>query len=153
MIRMKKLTDYGIVILTHFAREDRELQHTARSVCEATRLPQPTVSKLLKLLTRQGLLISQRGANGGYSLAVEPQSVTVASIIEALEGPIGITECSLKEGTGCGDVGYCQLSAHWPHINLAVRTALAAITLSDISRTFSQDYGIQGQRPVSVAQD
>ena len=153
MIRMKKLTDYGIVILAHLAREEREMKHTARSVCEATRLPQPTVSKLLKLLTRRNFLISHRGANGGYSLAVEPQSVTVAAIIEALEGPIGITECSVEKGTVCEDQDHCQLSAHWPHINLAVRTALVAITLSDISRSLPRDPAIQDERSVSVAQD
>ncbi len=134
MIRIRKMTDYGIVILTHFARHDSVRMHSARSVARETHVAAPTVSKLLKHLTAAGFLTSSRGAAGGYQLAVNPESITVAEIAEALEGPIGITECSEPGGTRCEEAGQCQLSMHWPHINHAVRTALAAITLSDISR-------------------
>jgi FeS assembly SUF system regulator len=153
MIRMRKLTDYGIVILAHFARQDPEFQHTARSISEAIQLPQPTVSKLLKLLTRQGFLNSQRGSTGGYSLAVAPEAVTVAAIIEALEGPIGVTECSIDGDEACEARGHCMLSAHWPHINLAVRTALAAVTLWDISRPLSFKIGSQQVTTAPLGQD
>ncbi len=134
MIRIRKMTDYGIVILAHFARHDAYRLHSARSVAEETRVAAPTVSKLLKQLTSAGLLTSCRGAAGGYQLAVNANAVTVAEIVEALEGPIGITECSEPGGSQCEETGHCRLSMHWPHINLAVRSALAAITLSDISR-------------------
>jgi FeS assembly SUF system regulator len=134
MIRMRKMTDYGIVILAHFARHDAAHMHSARSVAEETRLAPPTVSKLLKHLTTAGLLTSSRGASGGYQLSVLPESINLAEIVEALEGPIGITECSEPGGNQCEETGHCKLSMHWPHINLAVRAALAAITLSDISR-------------------
>jgi FeS assembly SUF system regulator len=149
MIRMRKMTDYGIVILAHFARHDAAHMHSARSVAEETRLAPPTVSKLLKHLTTAGLLTSSRGASGGYQLSVSPESINLAEIVEALEGPIGITECSEPGGNQCEETGHCKLSMHWPHINLAVRAALAAITLSDISRPLPLSNLAAGASPSS----
>ena len=151
MIRVRKMTDYGIVILAHFARNDLACLHSARSVAEETRVSLPTVSKLLKQLSRAGLLTSKRGTAGGYQLAVEPDQVTVAQIVEVLEGPIGITECSEPGGGTCEESGHCLLSMHWPHINLAVRAALAAITLSDISQPLPIAIGKLGVQPPSTS--
>src|SRR5664279_2478735 len=97
MFRMTKLTDYGIVLLTHFAAHDDQVAHTARELSQETRLPLPTVGKLLKQLSRGGLLASQRGTKGGYILARPPREITVSAIIATLEGPVAITECNTGE--------------------------------------------------------
>src|SRR5947207_6740219 len=93
MIRLGKLTDYGLVLMTYMARNyDRSL-HTARDLAVESRLALPTVSKLLKELVQGGLLVSHRGIKGGYNLARAPREISVADIIETLEGPIALTEC------------------------------------------------------------
>src|SRR5438105_4816657 len=92
MIRFSKLTDYGIVLLTHFARVggcDEGLCSVAQ-LSERTKIPEPTVSKVLKLLTRAEILISHRGVNGGYALARRPEEINVVEIISALDGPIAL---------------------------------------------------------------
>ena len=94
MIRMSKLTDYGIILLVHCASHPERSNFTARDLVEATRLPGATVGKILKRLTREGLLVSQRGVKGGYTLAHPATKIAVADIIAALEGPVAITECS-----------------------------------------------------------
>ena len=99
MFRMTKLTDYGIVLLTHFAAHDDRVAHTARELALETRLPLPTVGKLLKQLSRGGLLASQRGTKGGYILSRPPREITISAIIATLEGPVAITECNTARAT------------------------------------------------------
>src|SRR5512139_1183496 len=91
MIRMSKLTDYAILILAHLARASGTL--TAHELAGRSRVPLPTVSKLAKELSKAGLVISHRGRNGGYGLARPAEQISVAEIVEALEGPIALTEC------------------------------------------------------------
>src|SRR5260370_37804735 len=109
MIRMNKLTDYGIVLLTHLAREGNSPIHSARDLAESSHLPAPTVNKLLKKLSQARLLTSQRGVNGGYTLARDPAEISVAEAISALEGPIAITACSSS------GVGLCSLQQICPN--------------------------------------
>ncbi len=132
MIRIAKLTDYGIVLLTHFARESVAPVLNARDLAAEASLPLPTVSKLLKLLSRAGLLVSHRGVAGGYSLARRPAEVTVAQIIAALEGPIAVTECSSDEHGLCTLEPTCPTQSNWRKINTAVRRALDDLTLADM---------------------
>ena len=87
MIRMNKLTDYGVVLLTTFARDPGQ-GISARELSMRTGIPQPTVVKLLKTLLKAGLLVSQRGTKGGYALSQPPEEVPVSAVIEALEGPL-----------------------------------------------------------------
>ena len=87
MIRLSRLADYGIVIVTHLARRS-DRQQNAAEIAAATRIPQPTVSKILKTLARADMLLSHRGARGGYGLARGAGEITVAEIIEVLDGPI-----------------------------------------------------------------
>jgi FeS assembly SUF system regulator len=134
MLKISKLTDYGIVLLAHFARTPELEIQSARQVAMATGVSLPTVSKLVKHLTRGGLLCSTRGKDGGYALAVSPDEIDVASIIGVLEGPIGLTQCSLDEGEACEDEVHCPLREYWPPISLAVRTALEAVTLADLTK-------------------
>jgi len=87
MLRISKLTDYGIMLLTYMARGPALLTYSAPELAARSNLPLPTVSKLLKTLARRGVLIAQRGAKGGFSLARRPEDISVAEIIQALEGP------------------------------------------------------------------
>ena len=89
MIKLSRITDYGIVLLAHLAGSADDSSQSAREIARETRLPAPVVSKILKSLARQGLLISHRGAKGGYSLARIPEEISVPEMIGALEGPIG----------------------------------------------------------------
>ena len=93
----------------------------------------PTVSKLLKALARSGLVLSSRGAKGGYRLADDPRAISAADIIDALEGPVSITECSAADGQ-CEHEGVCVVSGAWRNVNVAIRRALDDITLSDLLR-------------------
>ena len=93
MIRLTKLTDYSVVLMSHLAAEP-ETQMTSASLAQATQISPPTVSKILKVLSREGLLVSHRGANGGYTLARAPRKISVAEVIAAMEGPIAMTECA-----------------------------------------------------------
>ena len=133
MIRINKLTDYGIVITVHIASDGPERLHTAREIAAGTRIPQPTVTRLLKQLARSSILTSTRGASGGYSLAQPPEAISVARLVETLEGPIALTECS---GTVCDCAleGDCATEVPWQTISLAVREALDTVTLADMVR-------------------
>jgi FeS assembly SUF system regulator len=136
MIRITRETDYGIVLLAHMAR-NRELSFSAASLAKEESLPLPMVSKILKILARAGLLASQRGAHGGYSLARDPEAISAAEIIGALEGPIAMTECSSDLPSTCVHQGHCSVSSHWHRINSAVRKALDNISLNEMSRPLS----------------
>lgn len=130
MFKLGKLTDYGTVLMTRLALDPGRLQ-TAQQLAEQTHLASPTVSKLLKLLAKAGLVESERGAHGGYRLARDPAVISVADIICALEGPIALTECT--DHHGCGIESHCGVRSHWQIINQAVRSALEAVTLQQMS--------------------
>ena len=136
MIRLSKLTDYGFVLLNRFvADQEGEVVHNARDLAEETSLPLPTVSKLLKALSRGGLLTARRGAKGGYVLARPAQAITAADVIEALEGPVALTDCSGSGGEDCSLEHNCPIRPHWVLITEAVRSALARISLKDMAQT------------------
>src|SRR5215467_5571445 len=132
MFRLNKLTDYGIVLMAHVARTPEETQHTARSLAKATRIPLPTVGKLLRQLSEHGLLSSHRGVKGGYNLARDAGEISVAEIVLALEGPIGFTECSVVKGL-CNMERSCAIKSNSQIIGDALRDALAHVTLSDLN--------------------
>ncbi len=111
---------------------------TARDIADSAKLPRPVVSKVLKILARDGLLISRRGARGGYGLARPPQEISVAAIIQALEGPIAITECNDEARGGCGLEAGCTVKANWNLINQAIHTALGGITLAEMTQPLRQ---------------
>ncbi len=134
MLRISKMTDYGIVLLAHFARLPGRPVLSAREVAEANGVPLPTAAKLFRQLHRARLVDSVRGAGGGYALAGSPEEIDVARIVMVLEGPIALTGCSLPTDIQCDSEPVCPLRDHWPHINLAVRTALEQVTLADLIR-------------------
>ena len=130
MLRMSKLTDYGTLVLSELAARGSD-SASAGTVAGKTHLTLPTVSKLLKALTRSGLVVSTRGAQGGYRLARAPAEITAAEIIDALEGPVAITQCSSDEGS-CTLEAFCRVGRAWQRINLSIREALDDITLADL---------------------
>jgi FeS assembly SUF system regulator len=130
MIRITKQTDYGVVLLTQMANQPERVYNAPDLAAEA-HLPLPMVSKILKLLTRDGVLVSHRGVKGGYSLARQPEAISMAEIIAALEGPIAITEC-IEEVGDCVHERLCPVRSNWHRINEAVLTALQGITLAEM---------------------
>jgi FeS assembly SUF system regulator len=130
MLRISKLTDYSTVILGEMARSNA-LTFTTAELAVSTGIAQPTVSKVLKLLGKSSLVLSIRGTNGGYQLASKPEQISVAQIISAMEGPIGITECCTTSET-CYLVSLCHISGIWGVINRAIETTLQTISLADL---------------------
>ena len=130
MLRMSKLTDYGTLVLAQLANE-RGGRASAGQVADATHIAQPTVSKLLKSLARAGLVVSSRGAHGGYALARPADEISAAEIIDALEGPVAITECSSVNGS-CDIEAFCRVGRAWQRINGSIRTALQDVSLADL---------------------
>lgn len=131
MLRISKLTDYGTLILTHMARDPARV-FSAAGLADALGLGVPTVSKVLKTLGRGALVTSQRGAQGGYSLARPPQQISVAEIIDALEEhPFGLTECSASSGL-CNMEDGCRIRDNWLRINKVVRHALQDVSVADM---------------------
>lgn len=131
MLRLSKLTDYATVILGYMAKENNGV-HAAVEISEATSIALPTVSKLLKLLTRAGVVHSVRGAKGGYCMSCSPDKISVADIIQAIEGPIALTECSLSDDR-CRQSSYCDIRGNWTVINRAIRAALESVSLADLA--------------------
>ena len=122
MLRISKLTDYGTVVLAHLAANDGSVC-SAADVASTTEIAPPTVSKILKSLARADLVTSTRGANGGYELARAPVAISAADVIDALEGPVSITECSSSD-SHCDFEHVCNVGGAWQRINVAIRHAL-----------------------------
>lgn len=131
MIRLNKLTDYAIVLLAKMAKQTKILAVT--DLAEATSLPAPTIAKILKKLTKAGLARATRGANGGYQLARPVSTISVADIIEAMDGPIAVTDCvSTSAKHPCDYKLTCELKSDWERVNNVIRTALTNMPISDL---------------------
>ena len=173
MIRLSKITDYGILILVELVRRQdqaSEAQELGKASCNAralanqVELPLPMVSKVLKSLTRAGVLESHRGAQGGYTLARRPEELTVADIIAALEGPVALTQCSAGPHV-CDHEDNCSVRSPLLVINHVIQNALAGITLSDmvnpifsaqlvpLSRRAQFDIQNEGQMTIGTSED
>ena len=134
MIRLSRLADYGIVIVTTMARRP-ERQHTAAEIASESAVPSPMASKILKALVRARLLESARGARGGYGLARPAETISVADVIAALDGPIALTAC-VDDGRGdCGIEALCPARLNWQRINDAVRGALESVSVAEMAHS------------------
>ncbi len=133
MLRVSKLTDYATVIMACLASSDATVS-SAQSLAERAHLELPTVSKLLKQLAQAELVVSTRGMNGGYCLARSPEHISIAHIVTAMEGPIGMTECSATAGS-CGHEPHCGVRVNWQRINVAIAGALASVSLADMVKS------------------
>lgn len=139
MIRLTNLADYAVILMCEIAGAPARV--SAQGLSEATNIPVPTVSKILNALGRAGLLVSHRGLKGGFALAQDAESVTVADIIEAIDGPIALTHCTEPTETDCGYVDICGMRPKWQVINQAVRGALADVSLATLIAPVSfEDY-------------
>ena len=130
MLRVTKLTDYATVVLTVLAARPGEIL-SASDLAEHSGLETPTVSKVLKPLAQAGLVEGFRGANGGYRLARDAGAITLADIVEAMEGPLAMTECSIHQGQ-CGIEDSCGVRGNWQRVNEVIAEALRGITLQSM---------------------
>jgi FeS assembly SUF system regulator len=135
-MRLSSLADYAVVMMSASARHCGQAQINAGQLAEETGIPLPTVQKLVSKLSSAGLLRSVRGAGGGFKLARPAAAVSLADIIEAIEGPIAMTACVESGKHDCGLEGNCRVQAHWPMVNNAMRGALANINLTSLSGAY-----------------
>lgn len=131
MLRISRLTDYATVLLATLAGDPQRVQ-TAASLAEQTRIAAPTVSKLLKQLQRAGLVTSTRGLHGGYQLARPAAQISAAAILDALEGPVALTDCSVGHGQ-CEIEATCRVGRVWQRLNLAIVRALYDVSLAQLA--------------------
>ncbi len=130
MLKVNKLTDYATVVLITIARG--HVVRSSQHISENTGIPLPTVAKLMKSLNKAGLVRSQRGAAGGYSLGRVPEEITLADVIQAVEGPIALTACADTSDEQCSIEAVCPVQGRWNRVNSAVRAALSQVTLADM---------------------
>jgi FeS assembly SUF system regulator len=131
MLRISRLTDYATVLLAALAGEPERVQ-TATALAEQTHIAAPTVSKLLKQLQRSGLVTSTRGLHGGYQLSKPAAQISAAAILDALEGPVALTDCSAGHGH-CEIEDSCRVGRVWQRLNLAIRRSLNDVSLAQLA--------------------
>ncbi len=144
-MRLSSLADYAVVMMSACARHCGGTRINAGQLAEETGIPLPTVQKLVSRLSSAGLLRSIRGAGGGFKLARPAAAISLAEIVEAIEGPIAMTSCAEQGRHDCALEGSCTVQPHWPVVNQAVRSALADISLTAIANP------AQGARPTAGA--
>jgi FeS assembly SUF system regulator len=146
MLRLSKLTDYGTVVMTFMARTEGQV-HSAHEIAEQVGIAAPTVSKVLKMLARYELVVSTRGAKGGYVLARPATETTMAEIISAMEGgPLGLTECSTTPGA-CIQEHSCSIRTNWQRINQVIVRALEEVSLAEMTRPVAHPMRIRERDP------
>jgi FeS assembly SUF system regulator len=146
MLRLSKLTDYGTVVMTSMAR-DEDRVHSSHELAEQVGIASTTVSKVLKMLARHDLVVSTRGAKGGYLLARPAKEITMAEIISAMEGgPLGLTECSTTPGA-CIQERNCSARGNWQRINQVIVRALEEVSLAEMARPVAHPIRIRHRDP------
>jgi FeS assembly SUF system regulator len=142
-MRLSSMADYAVVIMSAAARHcgtcslveqagGRRARISATQLAQETGLPTPTVQKLVSKLTAAGLMRSSRGVGGGLRLARPPAAISLADIVEAVEGPIALAACIDRVKSDCTLEGCCNVKSHWPQVNAAVRGALAQVALTQL---------------------
>ena len=129
-MRLSSMADYAVVIMSAAARHCGGARVSAGQLADETGLPAPTVQKLVSRLTSASLLRSSRGVGGGLKLARPAAAITLADIVEAVEGPIALTSCLEDARNCCTLEDACQGKPHWPLVNEAMRGALASVPLT-----------------------
>jgi FeS assembly SUF system regulator len=150
MVILSKLADYGVIIASHLAAHP-ERQMTAGVLSAETRLPRATVAKVLKALAHGGIVAGARGAAGGYRLARGAKSISVAEVVAAIDGAIGVTQCSIH-APSCERTEFCPTRPHWRRINEVVGTALSAVSLADmvpVPRSFLAEPTVSTSDPIA----
>ncbi len=149
MFKLNRLTDYGVVVLTQMTRNPDDLC-TAPQIAQDTGVPLPTVAKLLNALAHERLITSHRGAAGGYTLNRPAEAISVAEIVQALEGPIALTACVDGASGGCDVESLCPMRGNWDKVNKAIYGALSQVSLADMATGF-MDFGIAPEPDVETA--
>lgn len=135
MLRISKLTDYATVIMSYLALDPNNVLSASR-IARAIHLSAPTVSKILKILSEAGLVISFRGTGGGYRLARSSKEITLADVVSAIEGDLAITECCASNST-CALDSLCGIKDNWQIINKIILTTLAGLTVHDMTQSLT----------------
>ena len=130
MLKISKLADYAILVMSSISSQNDKIL-SAKDIAVETQLTEPTVGKLLKILTKHQLLSSERGVKGGYKSVRPANKITIAEIIEAVDGKIAMIECD-KINSGCTVESICTVSSNWQKISSAIRNALTDISLADM---------------------
>jgi len=131
-MRLSNLADYAVVMLAAAARSDGA-RLSATCLAEETGVPLPTAQKLVGRLAAAGLIVSSRGTGGGFKLARCAAEISLADIVEAVEGPIAMTSCVEAGRHDCGVEHSCRVKPHWNAVNSAMRGALAGVTLESLA--------------------
>lgn len=145
MLRLGRLTDYAVIVLSRLARETAGAVRTAPWLATETGLPEPSVVKVLKQLSHHGFLVASRGAAGGYALARAAEAITMRDVVTALEGPIALAACVDGSDESCTMENSCPVKGRWDPVNEALNSALAEVTLADMVRREAAFF-IQGVR-------
>jgi len=132
-MRLIHLADYAVVLMTAAARYPAGARLSATELAADTGVPLPTTQKLMGQLAGCGLLTSARGASGGFALARPADEISLADVVEAVEGPIAMTVCS-SGGTDCALDAHCRVKPHMGVVGNAVRGALGAVSLTELAR-------------------
>lgn len=139
MIKINRETDYATAILSVMAQA-ADQPVSAAWLASQRGLPPAMVSKILKQLVRAGILVSHRGAHGGYRLARAATAISVAEVVDAMEGPMALTDCIEGGGQACRYSGHCNMGGNWERINEAFYQALEGISISDMSQPLSPEH-------------
>ncbi|MEH6464409.1 MAG: SUF system Fe-S cluster assembly regulator [Shewanella psychromarinicola] len=132
MIRISRMADYALLVV--FKMCGREELITLDKLCELTALPLPTLRKLMRSLTHSKLVESVRGPHGGYKLSSQPDQISIAEVIEAIDGPIALTECVKLDGGDCEIVDTCGLKGNWNIVNRLISNALHNVKLDAMGK-------------------
>ncbi len=138
MLRLSRMTDYSVLVLSRMADQPEKLL-TAAELAHMTALPAPTVAKALKILARGHIVVSERGSSGGYLLAHAPADITVGTIIAAVDGPVALVACADGVEGQCAVENLCPMRGHWDPLNRAVFDALESVSLADM---MASDYSV-----------
>lgn len=147
MLRISKLTDYGVLVLNELAGAGA-VQLSSEEIAAKTGLSMPTIRKVMKALADSGLVLAQRGARGGYRLSRAASQIRILDVVQAFEGPVALTECSSDEDL-CDITASCSLSSSWGGVNQLLVKVLTRVTLQDIRNPERQEQLVQSMVPMT----
>ena len=133
-MRLTHLADYAVVMMTAAARREGDVRLSATELADETGVPLPTAQKIMQQLAAHGLLVGQRGSGGGYALARPVSEISLADIVEAVEGPIVLTMCADGVNHECALDQHCRVKPHMSVVGDAIRTSLSAVSLQELAR-------------------
>ena len=139
MLKITRLADYAVVIISSFKGVEKEIV-SAQQIIKKTKLQQATVNKILAILVKKKILIAFRGTSGGYKLRRDLSNISIKDLIEAIEGPVSLTDCLNKNANDCNLFNVCITKNTWHLVNNAVKETLDKIKIQDIGKKSCNDY-------------